>query len=156
MPASRDIVDQLAIALFSEMFMADHLVRNRISRALPKGMKLSQFSILHHLARFGGERTPADLARAFHVSRGAMTNTIGRLQAAGFVHVRPDWSDARKKLVAISPAGRKAWNAALASVAPVLAQAVGAIDGERLRAALPVMRELRQRLDETVRDEETS
>ncbi len=153
MPDSRGTVDQLAIALFSEMFMADHLVRGRIGKALPKGMELSQFSTLHHLARYGGERTPAQLARAFHVSRGAMTNTIGRLQQAGFIHVRPDWNDARKKLVAISPAGRKAWDMALASVAPVLAQAVSEIGEERLRGALPVMRELRQRLDETARDE---
>ncbi len=156
MPNPRDTVDQLAIALFSEMFMADHLVRSRIGKALPKGMELSHFSILHHLARCGGERTPADLARAFNVSRGAMTNTIGRLQQAGFIHVRPDWDDARKKLVAISPSGRKAWDMALASVAPVLAQAVSAIGEERLRGALPVMRELRQGLDETAKDEETS
>ena len=85
-----------------------------------------------------------------------MTNTIGRLHQAGYIHVRPDWDDARKKLVAISPSGRKAWDIALASVAPVLAQAVSAIGEERLRGALPVMRELRQRLDETARDEETS
>ena len=85
-----------------------------------------------------------------------MTNTIGRLQRAGFIHVRPDWDDARKKLVAISPSGRNAWDMALTSVAPVLAQAVSAIGEERLRGALPVMRELRQGLDETAKDEETS
>ena len=42
--------DALAVALFAEVFMADQLARNRISRVLPKGMELSHFSVLNHLA----------------------------------------------------------------------------------------------------------
>ena len=104
--------DSLAVALFSEIFMADQLARNRLSRALPKGMELSHFSVLKLLVRSGAERTPAQLARAFHVTRGAMTNTIGKLEWAGYVHVRPDWDDARRKLISVSPSGRKARDAA--------------------------------------------
>ncbi|HNK68572.1 MAG TPA: helix-turn-helix domain-containing protein, partial [Flavobacteriales bacterium] len=47
-----------------------------------KGMELSHFSVLNHLARTGEERTPAQLARAFHVTRGAMTNTLTKLEWA--------------------------------------------------------------------------
>ena len=104
----KDTADQLAIALFGEMFMADQLVRARLARALPKGMELSHFSVLQHLARAGDERSPAQLAKAFHVTRGAMTNTINKLEWAGYVHVRPDWDDARRKFIAISPSGLKA------------------------------------------------
>ena len=39
--------------------------------------------VLNHFARLGGEKTPAQLARVFHVTKGAMTNTVGRLDAAG-------------------------------------------------------------------------
>ncbi|MDP5359704.1 MAG: MarR family transcriptional regulator, partial [Paracoccaceae bacterium] len=46
-----DAVDSLSVALFSEIFMADALARNRLSRALPKGMEISHFSVLNHLAR---------------------------------------------------------------------------------------------------------
>jgi DNA-binding MarR family transcriptional regulator len=112
--------DPLAAALFSEIFMADQLARNRLSKVLPKGMELSHFSVLNHLARLNAERTPAQLARAFHVTRGAMTNTLGRLEWAGHVHIRPDWDDARRKWVAISPSGRAACDAALAAIAPIL------------------------------------
>ena len=93
----------LAIALVSEILAADQLLRGRLTRVLPKGMEISHFSVLNQLARSGDERTPAQLARSFHVTRGAMTNTLARLEMAGYVHIRPDWDDARRKLVAISP-----------------------------------------------------
>ena len=135
--------DDLAITLFSELFMADQLARNRISKALPKGMELSHFSVLNHLARVGDEKTPAQLARAFHVTRGAMTNTISRLEWAGHVHVRPDWDDARRKFVSISPSGRSARDAAVQSVAPVIGKVVQSLGAENVRAVLPVLRAMR-------------
>jgi DNA-binding MarR family transcriptional regulator len=139
--------DPLSIALFSEMFMADQLARNRLSRALPKGMELSHFSVLNHLARSQDEKTPAQLARVFHVTRGAMSNTLGRLEWAGHIHVRPDWDDARRKLISISPTGLRARQEALEAIAPILTETVSEIGADRVRAALPVIRELRVRLE---------
>lgn len=139
--------DDIATALFTELFMADQLARNRISRMLPTGMQLSHFSVLNHLARISDERTPAQLARAFHVTRGAMTNTLTKLEWAGHVHIRPDWDDARQKFVAISPSGRAARDAAVQSVAPLIADVVEKLGSERVRAVLPVLRALRIRLE---------
>lgn len=140
--------DPLAVALFSEVFMADQLVRNRISRALPKGMELSHFSVLNHLAHVNDERSPAQLASAFHVTRGAMTNTLAKLEWAGHVHIRPDWDDARRKFVSLSPAGRAARDAALAAITPIVGDVVRDVGVDRVRAVLPVLREIRLRLDE--------
>jgi DNA-binding MarR family transcriptional regulator len=140
--------DPLGTALFSEIFMADQLARNRLTKALPKGMELSHFSVLNHLARSGEERTPAQLAQTFHVTRGAMTNTLAKLEWAGHIHIRPDWDDARRKRVTISPSGRAARDAAIAGIAPILADVVHTIGADKVRAALPVLRELRQRLGE--------
>ncbi|MBL3568296.1 MarR family transcriptional regulator [Rhodovulum sp. BSW8] len=142
-----EISESLVVTLFSEIFMADQLARNRISKALPKGMEISHFSVLNHLARLNEERSPAQLAAAFHVTRGAMTNTLTRLEWAGHVHIRPDWDDARRKMVSISPSGRSAREAAIQAVAPVLAEAVADIGEDRLKAALPVLRMLRQKLE---------
>ncbi|AVW92501.1 MarR family transcriptional regulator [Celeribacter baekdonensis] len=140
--------DSLSVALFSEIFMADQLARNRLTKAMPKGMEISHFSVLNHLARANDERSPAQLARAFHVTRGAMTNTLNKLEWAGHVHIRPDWDDARRKFVSISPSGRAARDAALAAIAPILSDIVEAIGTERVKAALPVLREMRIRLEE--------
>jgi len=144
---TRSSSDDIAIALFGELFMADQLARNRILRALPNGMQLSHFSVLNHLARTNDERTPAQLARAFHVTRGAMTNTLAKLEWAGHVHIRPDWDDARQKFVAISPSGRAARDAAVLAVVPMIADVVDHLGSERIRAVLPVLRELRVRLE---------
>ena len=145
---STEKAEDIAVALFGELFMADQLARNRISKVLPKGMELSHFSVLNHLARIGDERTPAQLAKSFHVTRGAMTNTLTKLEWAGHVHIRPDWEDSRQKFVAISPSGRAAREAALAGVVPLIAEVVQAIGADRVRALLPVLREMRIKLED--------
>ena len=145
MSETREHNDQLAIAIFSEILVADQLARSRMAKALPKGMELSHFAVLNLLAR-GGEKSPAELARAFNVTRGAMTNTIGKLEWAGYVHVRPDWDDARRKHVSISPAGSRARDAAFTAIAPILEDAVNKVGAEKVRQALPVIRDLRRNL----------
>ncbi|MDR7124223.1 MarR family transcriptional regulator [Pseudotabrizicola sp. 4114] len=145
--SEKERVEEIAVALFGELFMADQLARNRISKVLPKGMELSHFGVLNHLARLNEERTPAQLARSFHVTRGAMTNTLAKLEWAGHVHIRPDWDDARRKFVAISPSGRAARDAAVQAVAPLIAEVVQALGAERVRALVPVLREMRTRLE---------
>lgn len=139
--------EDIAIALFGELFTADQLARNRISKVLPRGMELSHFSVLNHLIGIGDERSPAQLARAFHVTRGAMTNTLAKLEWAGHIHIRPDWDDARRKFVAISPSGRAARDAAVQAIAPLIGEVVQALGADRVKAVLSVLRELRTRLE---------
>jgi DNA-binding MarR family transcriptional regulator len=138
----------LAVSLFSEILVVDQLARASVARVLPKGMELSHFSVLNQLAHAGVERTPAQLAKTFHLTRGAMTNTLNKLERAGWVHIRPDWDDARRKLVSISPAGQSARNAALDVIAPLIAEVVNTVGAEKVRSALPVLREMRLKLSE--------
>ncbi len=139
----------LAISLFSELLTSDQLLRNQLTRVLPDRMEISHFSVLNHLAGQGVEKTPAQLARSFHVTRGAMTNTLAKLELAGFVHIRPDWDDARRKLVSISPAGDRARQAALTAISPLVTDLVDELGVDRVRAALPVLRQLRIQLEKT-------
>ena len=140
--------DNLAVSLFSEILMVDQLARASVARVMPKGMELSHFSVLNHLARAGAERSPAQLAKTFHLTRGAMTNTLHKLEWAGWVHIRPDWDDARRKMVSISPAGQAARDAALAAIAPVIADVVSNVGEEKVRSALPILREMRLKLSD--------
>jgi DNA-binding MarR family transcriptional regulator len=77
-----------------------------------------------------------------------MTNTLNKLERAGWVHVRPDWDDARRKMVSISPAGQSARDAALDVIAPLIAEVVNTVGAEKVRTALPVLREMRLKLSE--------
>lgn len=136
----------IAVSLFSEVLANEQLIRSRLSRVLPKGMEISHFSVLNHLARANGERSPAQLAKSFHVTRGAMTNTLSKLEWAGYVHIRPDWDDARRKMVSISPAGTRAVDAAISAIMPLITEVVEELGESNVRATLPVLREMRAKL----------
>lgn len=135
--------DPMVIVFFSEIVMIEQLARGRLQRALPRGMELSHFMVLNHFARLGGEKTPAQLARVFHVTKGAMTNTLRKLDAAGYVHIRPDWDDARRKWVSLSPAGQGARDLAVVAMAPVFDDLLAELGIQRLRDALPTLRAIR-------------
>jgi DNA-binding MarR family transcriptional regulator len=111
-------------------------------------MDLSHFILLNHFARLGGERTPAQLARLLHVTRGTMTNTLQRLERVGYIHIRPDWDDARRKWVTISPAGRAARDDALSRITPVFNDVMESVGRDEIRKILPVLRSLRGYLAE--------
>ena len=139
--------DDLAVSLFSEILVVEQLARASVAKVLPKGMELSHFSVLNHLAHSGAERSPAQLAKTFNLTRGAMTNTLHKLEWAGWVHIRPDWDDARRKCVAISPSGKSARDAAVQAIAPLISEFVSDLGEDRVRTLLPVLRELRTRLE---------
>jgi len=141
--------DSIAVSLISELTTVDQLMRARLSKALPRGMELSHFQVLSFVARTRGERSPAQLARTFHVTKAAMTNTIGKLERAGYLHVRPDWDDARRKFISISPAGIRAYEFALAAISPIFDELLAEVGRDSLKSALPVLRRLRTALEKT-------
>ena len=142
-----DSENSLAVSLFGEILALDQLVRNRLAKVLPKGMELSHFSVLNQLSHTKAERTPAQIAKSFRVTRGAITNTLNKLELSGYIHVRPDWDDARRKMVSISPAGIVARNNALAAVTPIINELISEMGEERLKAIVPILRDLRQKFE---------
>ena len=142
-----DNENSLAVPLFGEILALDQLVRNRLAKVLPKGMELSHFSVLNQLSHTKIERTPAQIAKSFRVTRGAITNTLNKLELSGYIHVRPDWEDARRKRISISPAGMIARNNALTAVTPIIEDLARDMGEERLKAIVPILRELRQKLE---------
>ena len=145
MPHSPD--DPLLFTVFNEVGIIEQLARTAFERVLPAGLTVPQFSVLNHFVRLGGPKTPAQLADAFQVSRTTMSNTLGRLVAAGYIAERPDPQDGRSKLIDITPQGRAARAAAVAAVAPLLEAIAGRIDAGALAAALPALQMLRAELD---------
>ncbi|QIE55858.1 MarR family transcriptional regulator [Pikeienuella piscinae] len=139
----RAIDDPITFTVLTEIRAIEQLVELRLQRALPDGLELSQFAVLNHFSHLGGEKSPAQLAKVFQLTKGAMTNTIQRLEAAGHVRVRPDEKDRRRKLVSLTESGLEMRNRAINALAPVFAEITAGVGRDRLRSALPALRELR-------------
>ena len=116
--------DMNLLILLSEIATIEQLARNRLDNALPKDLNISSFSVLNHFSGSKAEKTPLQLARSFHVTKGAMTNTLNKLENLGYIHVRPDWNDARKKRISISQSGIEARNFAMQSIKPILVEII--------------------------------
>ena len=140
--------DPLVFRFFNEIGIIEQLARAQFERGLPHGLTLAQFKVLNHFARLGGERSPISLARAFQVTKGAVTNAVQKLEAKGFVATRPDPADGRGKLVYLTDAGRAARDDAIATLRPVFPLLFSEFSEEDFAAALPFLERLRKFLDE--------
>ena len=140
---TKPINDPLAVTLFSEISAIDHLLKVRLSKSLPAGMELSHFAILNHISGLDGEKTPLQLARSFNVTKGAITNSLAKLSKMGYIHIRPDWEDARSKLVSISKAGKSARANAVSNIEPILGDLMRIMGTEKTKSILPFLRDLR-------------
>jgi DNA-binding MarR family transcriptional regulator len=136
------------VEVFGEIGRIDKLVTARLERSLPEGLSAAQFGVLAHFCRKGGAGTPARLARALQVTKGAMTNTVQRLEAQGFVDVAPDGADGRRKLVTLTPSGAAAYEQAVAALRPYNADLRDTFPEAEFTAALPFLRKLREWLDD--------
>ena len=129
--------------LFAEIGVIDRLAATRMERALPHAMSQAQFQVLTRLALAAGPQTPTSLARAFHVTKGAMTNTLQRTVARGWVGIEGDEADGRRKQAQITPAGLAVLDEAVAALRPMTEDLRGAFDDAAFEAALPFLRALR-------------
>ena len=129
---SRPLKDRPDVRFFTEVALIDQLSRQRVERALPDGLSAASFSVLNRFARLGGTQSPAELAAAFQVTKGAMTNTLQRLEEQGLVKVEADPADGRRKQVTLTEAGarRLAWQHLAVAVAQVAANGdrIGEVD----------------------------
>jgi DNA-binding MarR family transcriptional regulator len=139
--------DPVEFRVLNRIGIISQLAQNILTRHLPHEMTLAQFTVLNHFARLGGHRSPVELARSFQVSKGAITNTIGRLSDKGFVTVTPDPRDGRAKRVALTSAGLAARNEAVTALGEPLRALGKGIASHEFEAALPFLEKLGRWLD---------
>lgn len=139
--------NDLAEKLLSEISLVEQLAQANLKDALPAGMEVSHFSVLNHFALWGGEKTPGQLAKKFNVTKGAMTNTLRRLEQKDYVEIRPDRTDARSKKVKMTPAGKQAHASAMATVAPFYDSIIEGLGADKVREILHSIGALREEID---------
>ena len=124
---------QQLFEFFNEIGIISQLGGTRFSQYLPGRLTSPQFFVLNNFVRLGGTRSPKQLADAFQVTKGAMTNTLSHLERAGYVEIKADPDDGRAKIVSITAAGVTARNQAIQAVAPAFKD-VGQILSEHDRS----------------------
>ena len=139
--------DSAMFRLLTEIGIISQLSSNLLERNLPDGLKISQFTVLNHLVRLGGEWSPLRLANAFQVTKGAMTNTIQRLETRGLIKVVGDPEDGRGKLVTITKKGKAMRTRSVDCVGPLIAALSAEISDNEFLIALPVLEKMRKHLD---------
>lgn len=143
-----DARDPDLIAFFTDISIIEQLVRTLIERRLPDGLSMAGFGLINHMVRTGQETaSPGALARALQVTRGAITGVLHRLTSEGFVTLEPDPRDGRGKKVRVTASGLAIRDAALAGMAPLIADFEARMDLDGIRSAHPVLRSVREDLD---------
>jgi DNA-binding MarR family transcriptional regulator len=135
--------DPLAFQVLNEIGIIDQLAQNRAARLLAPALNLPQFVVLNHLTRLDGPCSLVQIANAIQVTKGAMSNTVARLQAKGLLAVLPDPLDGRGKQVSLTDAGRAARQAAVAQLGDGLAELAAVVPAADWRQALALLRPLR-------------
>jgi len=113
--------------------LRDRLRDTRPDRA--KQLPISHLAILKRL-RDGGPATASALAAVEHVSQQAIAQQVSALTRAGLVHTKRDPSDARKRLIHVTRAGHRLFEAAADSRHAWLTRIIDAEVGARNRPAL--------------------
>ncbi len=145
---TNNIQDAPLFRFFNEVGIIEQLARAKFESVLPDGLKISQFSVLNHLVRLGGDWSPARLANAFQVTRGAMTNTLQRLESRGLVNVASDPGDGRGKLVSLTASGREMRDHCIRNTRPFLENLEAEFGQKCFINALPLLEEVRKYLDQ--------
>lgn len=133
--------------LLNEIGIIGQLSRTLLEARLPPGFVAAQFAVLNHLVRMGDGRTPLAIAQAFQVPKNSMTHSLGVLERAGLIEMRPNPQDGRSKLVYITDAGRAFRQAAIEALAPDIARIAKAFPPDRVARLLPDLEALRKFLD---------
>lgn len=143
---------RVSFQVMSEIAIIGHLADTALAKTLPSELSVAGFGVLNHFVRLNVEgESPARLARAFQVTKGAMTYTLQQLEDLGYVTLTPDPTDARAKIVRVTKRGRKARDEGVSRVDPGMKALIGVIGADEFAKALPFLTKLRQVLD-TARD----
>ena len=137
----------VAFDFFLEIAVIDQLVSTEMERVLPEGVTMASFGLLNHLVAKGGTESPARLAQALQVTKGAVTALLKRLEGRGLVTLSQDPRDGRAKIIALTPEGRRRRDEAIAALDPLLQTFLAAFPEPDLAAALPLLRRVRLELN---------
>lgn len=146
-----ETIDETTLAVASALQLGISLVLRRLRQIKAEAGELTmpESSALSRLDR-GGPTTVAALAGHEQISSQSMGATIAALEARSLVDRRPDPSDGRRAVIAITAAGRDVLRrhrtANAERIARALSDGFTADEREQLRVAAPLIERLADRI----------
>ncbi|MDA4846456.1 MarR family winged helix-turn-helix transcriptional regulator [Hoeflea poritis] len=136
--------DNAIFRFFRELAAVSQSADRLVERALPDELKQPHFNVLDFLARNDGRPTMGELALAMNVTRGAISNTVRRLEERGYVTVS---ADRRSKRVGLTASGRAAHRDGIEALVPPLLELARTISAPDMIEILPLLERIRGYLD---------
>lgn len=144
-PATRDeALEELQLALH-EMLVAHRRLRSRDSRHSGT-IGFAHLRLMGALRR-EGRLTASGLAAAADLSPATASEMLDTLVGAGFVERQRDDTDRRVVHVALTPSGRKAFDAKRARLVAAFGRELADLDPDALASATVVLRRLESYFD---------
>jgi MarR family transcriptional regulator, multiple antibiotic resistance protein MarR len=134
---------------FADLVRCETRLYNALNDRLRErhGIVTSQFEALRYLRDHPGSRV-ADLAAEFAIGIGATSKTIDRLEKQGWALRRPNPSDRRSSLLALTDDGLQLVDAAEGTFTERLAELIAdALNASAMTAAAQALSELRSVLE---------
>ena len=134
---------------FADLVRCETRLYNALNDRLRErhGIVTSQFESLRYLRDHPGSRV-ADLAAEFAIGVGAASKGVDRLERAGWVVRRPNPSDRRSSLLALTDEGRRLADDAEGTVGERLAELLAdPLDASSLPAVAQALARLRSALE---------
>lgn len=124
--------------------LAHHLDQLAATALAPYDLERGEFDVLVTLLRSGPSRemTPTALGTTLLISSGGLTKRLARLEARKLVARRLDDADRRSLLVALTPAGRKLVESAVAAHTGAIESLVGGLGAAESERLAGLLREL--------------
>lgn len=149
MPAERTTEGQLATEVILSTFRANgFLLAAGDELTAPAGLTSARWQVLGALALAERPLTVPQIARRMGLTRQSVHATVGRLVAAGLVELAPNADHRRSQLVAMTPAGREAYQVLDRRQVVWVNELADGLHRDDLESAARVLQALCQRLDE--------
>ncbi len=106
-------LDPLTEGIVERIQFLNKMFRDSMDATLEEfGLEPRSFHLLGKLRSYGPpyQRSPGQLAADMHLSSGAMTNRLDRMEEAGLIRRLPDPTDRRGTIIEPTKAGHAAWD----------------------------------------------
>lgn len=139
---------RLETRVWLRMLACGNIIQNELSNHLRAEFSttLARFDVLAEIARPPLEPTMSELSQRLMVTKGNITDVIGRLEAEQLVARQRDPEDARVLRVHLTPKGRKLVDAMIPAHNAMLAELLRAFDRDRLEQLDALLAHLRTAL----------